>query len=57
MRRRLFSDFSAIKRTEKNTRQGQSKHTKCGTKPNTDALFACKKSLKKYKKAYRGQGR
>jgi hypothetical protein len=57
MRRRLFSDFSAIKRTEKNTRQGQSKHTKCGTKPNTDALFVCTKSLKKYKKAYRGQGR
>jgi hypothetical protein len=57
MRRRLFNEFSSIKRTEKNTRQGQSKNTKSGTKPNTDALFVCTKSLKKYKKAYRGQGR
>jgi len=57
MRRRLFNTVAVKKKVEKKTRQGQSKHTKSGTKPNTDALFVCTKSLKKYKKAYRGQGR
>jgi hypothetical protein len=57
MRRRIFSDFSIRKNTKKKTRQGASKRTKFGTKPDTDALFVCTKSLKKYKKAYRGQGR
>jgi len=57
MRRRLFNTIAVKKKVEKKTRQGQSKHTKSGTKPNTDALFVCTKSLKKYKKAYRGQGR
>ena len=57
MRRRIFSDFSIRKNTKKKTRQGASKRTKFGTKPDTDALFVCTKSLKKYKKAYRGQGK
>tara|TARA_A100001391_G_C5060110_1_gene275800 strand:- start:1474 stop:1647 length:174 start_codon:yes stop_codon:yes gene_type:complete len=57
MRRKIFSNFTVHKKTEKKTRQGQSKHTKSGTKPNTDALFVCTKSLRKYKKAYRGQGK
>jgi hypothetical protein len=57
MRRSIFSDLSGKKKTLKKTRQGQSKHTKLGTKPSTNALFVCSKSLKKYKKTYRGQGR
>ena len=57
MRRRLFNTGAVKKKVEKKTRQGQNKHTKSGTKPNTDALFVCTKSLKKYKKEYRGQGR
>jgi len=55
--RGLKQQISRISNGPKKTRQGQSKNTKSGTKPNTDALFVCTKSLKKYKKAYRGQGR
>ena len=56
MRRRLFSNVSARKKTLKKTRQGESKHTRFGTIPDTSHMFVSSKSLKKYKKAYRGQG-
>ena len=57
MRRRLFNDFSARKKTLKKTRQGQSKHTRFGSIPDTSYMFVSSKSLKRYKKAYKGQGR
>ena len=57
MRRRLFNDFSARKKTLKKTRQGQSKHTRFGSAPDTSHMFVSSKSLKRYKKEYRGQGR
>tara|TARA_B100000131_G_C18111517_1_gene609760 strand:+ start:134 stop:307 length:174 start_codon:yes stop_codon:yes gene_type:complete len=57
MRRRLFSNVSLKKKTLKKTRQGESKHTRFGTIPDTSHMFVSSKSLKKYKKAYRGQGK
>tara|TARA_R100000234_G_C4951140_1_gene157380 strand:+ start:611 stop:784 length:174 start_codon:yes stop_codon:yes gene_type:complete len=57
MRRRLFSNVSLKKKTLKKTRQGESKHTKFGTIPDTSHMFVSSKTLKKYKKAHRGQGR
>ena len=57
MRRRLFNDFSARKKTLKKTRQGQSKHTRFGSIPDTSYMFVSSKSLKRYKKKYVGQGK
>ena len=41
----------------KKTRQGQSKQTIFGKIPDTSYMFVSSKSLKRYKKAYKGQGR
>tara|TARA_R100001082_G_scaffold83427_1_gene50177 strand:- start:166 stop:339 length:174 start_codon:yes stop_codon:yes gene_type:complete len=57
VRRRLFNNVSSRKKTLKKTRQGESKHTRFGSIPDTSHMFVSKKSLKRYKKAYRGQGK
>ena len=41
----------------KKTRQGRGRGTKWGTKPDTSSMFMSKKTLKRYKKKYRGQGK
>jgi|TARA_R100000084_G_C4557170_1_gene102838 hypothetical protein len=42
---------------DKKTRQGKGRGTKWGTKPDTNHMFVSTKSLKRYKKRYKGQGR
>ena len=42
---------------QKKSSQGMSHRTKWGTRPNTDSPFVSRKTLKKYKKRYKGQGK
>jgi hypothetical protein len=42
---------------EKKTRQGMSTLTRSGTKPQTHMMAVPKKTLQRYKKKYRGQGK
>ena len=42
---------------QKKTSQGLSHRTKWGTKPDMSSPFVSKKSLNKYKKRYKGQGK